>query len=216
MPTKLRKAVAQSGRRLGPRALRTRERLMEATAALLVERGVLDLSVVDIARKAETSPATFYHYFRDVEEVALKLAEQAAAELPDVPDLIGQVDDGQKGLEVARRVVGAFVNLWDAHHAVLQIRNLAADRGDRRFMRVRRDTLRPLLDALAERIQAAQRQGRVPSAIHPYVAAAAVGSILERLSAHHRELGTLGASRQDLVETCARILHQTVTGRTTR
>ncbi len=189
---------------------------MEATADLMLARGVLDLSVVDIARKVGTSPATFHHYFPDVEEVALCLAERAADELPAVLELIGTVGDGRRGLDAAREIVDAFVNLWDAHHAVLQIRNLAADRGDRRFMKVRRDTLKPLLDAFAERIREAQREGRVSDALHPYVAAATIGSMLERLSAHHRELGSFGASRQDLVETCARILYQTVTGRTAR
>ena len=71
-----RPAVAQTGRELGPRALRTRQRLLDATAALLRERSILDISVVEIARHGDTSPATFYHYFRDVEEAALVLAER--------------------------------------------------------------------------------------------------------------------------------------------
>jgi hypothetical protein len=49
--------------------------------------------------------------------------------------------------------------------------------------------------------------------IHPYAAAAAMAAILERLAAYHRELEGFGMSRQDLVESCARILVQTLTGR---
>ena len=116
----------------------------------------------------------------------------------------------------ARQVVEAFVRHWDVHRAVLQLRNLAADRGDKRFMKIRRDSLRPVLDAFASRITESQDDGRVPSNVHPYVAAAAIGSILERLSAHHRDLGHLGITRDDLVETCARIVYQTVTGRAPR
>jgi len=193
--------------------MKTRERLMRATAELLGERSVLDISVVDIARKVGTSPATFYHYFKDVEEVALRLAEEAADETSEIVALIDGSWDGREGMETARAVVEAFVAHWDAHHAVLQLRNLAADRGDRRFMKVRRDALRPVLDRLAERIAEAQRAGRVPQAMHPYVAAAALGSILERLAAHHRDLGYFGATRQDLVETCAYMIYQAVTGR---
>lgn len=214
MTTRTRKPVAQTGRPLGPRAIRTRERLMEATAELLAECSVLDISVVDIARKAQTSPATFYHYFKDVEEVALRLAEQAADEMPAVLQLIDGDWEGAAGLETARWIVDGFVDHWDKHHAVLQLRNLAADRGDRRFMRVRRETLRPVLDRFAQKIEAAQAAGRVASEIHPYVAAAAIASILERLAAHHRDLSTFNVSRDDLVESCARIVHQTVTGRT--
>ena len=50
-PEKAENVTAQTGRPLGPRALKTRERLMDATAELLAERSVLDISVVDIARK---------------------------------------------------------------------------------------------------------------------------------------------------------------------
>jgi len=208
--------VAQTGRELGPRALRTRQKILDATSALLGARSVLDLPVVDIARHAGSSPATFYHYFKDVEEVALALAEQAADEMPAVLELIGGSWKGQEGMERARAIVEAFLRHWDTHHAILQLRNLAADRGDRRFMRVRRDTLEPVLRAFAGQVERARKEGHVSEHLNPYVAAAALGSILERLAAYHRELGYFGASREDLVETCARILYQTVTGRPPR
>ena len=110
-----RKPVAQTGRALGPRALRTRQRIMDATSALLAERSVLDLAVVDIARRAEASPATFYHYFKDVEEVVLALAERAAEEMPAVLEEIQGTWRGKDGLARARAVVDAFLQHWDAH-----------------------------------------------------------------------------------------------------
>ena len=204
--------LAQTGRKLGPRALRTRQRLLEATAELLRDRSVLDISVVEIARKVETSPATFYHYFKDVEEAALFLAEQAAEEMPEVLSRLDGGWRGQKGLESARELVDAFMDHWDAHHAVLLVRNLSADKGDRRFQRVRRMALEPLLDHLAEHISQAQESGRVSPDLHPYAAAAAMGSVLERLSAHQRELGNRGIRREEVAETCARELFQVVTG----
>jgi len=146
------RALRQQGRPLGPRALKTRQRLLDATAKLLAERSVLDISVVEIARLAETSPATFYHYFKDVETAALLLAEQAARETPAMLELIDASWRGSEGLETARRVVSAFMDHWDAHHAVLLIRNLSADKGDRRFQAVRRDALAPVLEHLARRI----------------------------------------------------------------
>jgi AcrR family transcriptional regulator len=173
---------------------------------------VRDVSVVEIARKAGTSPATFYQYFKDVEDATLRLAEQAAGEMPAVLQLIDRPWEGAGGLANARAIVDAFVRHWDAHRAVLRVRNLAADEGDRRFQKVRQDTLTPVLGHLAAQIEAAQRAGRVDPKLQPAAAAAAMGAILERLSAYHRELEALGVSRDALVETCARILHQTVTG----
>lgn len=208
------RAVDQSGRALGPRALHTRQRLLDATKELLRERSVRDVSVVDIARKASTSPATFYQYFKDASEATLRLAELAADEVPAVVELIDGSWRGQKGLETARAIAAAFVDHWDAHRAVLLVRNLAADEGDRRFQKVRRRALAPVVEHLASQIRAAQQQGRVPAEMHPAAAAAALAAILERLAAYHREIEYFGATRDDLVETCARILFQTVTGRT--
>jgi AcrR family transcriptional regulator len=202
----------QSGRKLGPRALQTRKRLLDATADLLALQSVRDLSVVDIARKAGTSPATFYQYFKDVAEATLRLAEAAADEMPAVIDLIDGDWEGAAGLDRARTLVDAFVRHWDAHRPVLLVRNLAADEGDKRFLRVRQQALAPVLAKLAARIAEGQRAGRVDRGIVPQAAAAALGAILERLAAYHRELETLGVTRDDLVETSARIVAQTVGG----
>jgi AcrR family transcriptional regulator len=202
----------QSGRELGPRALQTRQRLLEATAQLLGQQSVRDVSVVDIARTAGTSPATFYQYFKDVSEATLRLAEQAAGEMPEMLELISGSWDGEAGLERARHLVDAFVRHWDAHRAVLLVRNLAADEGDRRFLRVRQKAMTPVLARLAERVATAQQAGQVDKAIVPQAAAAALGAILERLAAYHRELEMVGVQRQDLVETCARIVLLTVRG----
>lgn len=205
--------VDQSGRALGPRALGTRKRLLDATAELLAEQSVRDIAVVDIARRAGTSPATFYQYFKDVSEAILRLAEQAAAEMPEIVALIDGPWAGEAGLGTARALSDAFVRHWDAHRAVLLVRNLAADEGDRAFVRVRRTALRPVLTALAARIEESKRAGRVDGQIQAFAAAAALVAILEKLAAYHREIEPLGVARGDLVETSARIIHQTVTGR---
>ena len=203
---------APTGRVLGPRAIKTRQKLLDATGELLRERSALDLSVVEIARKAGTSAATFYQYFRDVEEAALGLAQQAAEEMPAVLELIDGEWQGEAGLETARRIVNAFMSHWEAHHAVLLIRNLAADHGDPRFQEARRAALSPILERLADRVAEFQGSGRVSRGLHPFATAAAMGSVLEKISAHTRELGDRGIGHDELIETCARILHQVVAG----
>lgn len=208
--------LKQKGRALGPRALKTRQKLLDATSRLLGERSVLDISVVEIARLAETSPATFYHYFKDVEAAALLLAEQAAQEMPAMLELIDSSWRGSEGIETARSVVQSFMEHWEKHHAVLLIRNLSADKGDRRFQAVRREALTPVLEHLALRISESQSAGRVSEQTHPFAAAAALASILESISAHAHELERRDVTREQLVETCARVLYQVVTGRSAK
>lgn len=71
---------------------------------------------------------------------------------------------------------------------MLTVRNLSADKGDRRFQKVRREALAPVLEHLASRIQEAQAAGDVSEETHPFAAAAALASLLESISAHAREV----------------------------
>lgn len=203
----------QSGRAVGRRGLQTRQRLLDATAELLREQGMRDLRVVEIARQVGTSPATFYQYFKDVKEAILCLAEQAACEMPEIVALIDRPWRGQGGLDTARSIVDAVIQHWDTHEAVLRVRNLSADEGDARFRKVVREALTPFVDRLAAEIRRSQGSGRVSSDVSAAAAAAALVAMLERMASYHAQLENRGLTRNKLVETCARILYATVTGR---
>jgi AcrR family transcriptional regulator len=205
--------IALDGRALGKRGALTRRRLLEATARLLESHGVRDLRVVDIARAVGTSPATFYQYFRDVEEAVLVVAEEVGEDLAPLGDLLAQPWESDGGIDAARELVEEFMAYWDAHRAVLRTRNLAAQEGDRRFRDVRNESLRPLREGLAAKVEESQRDGRVGPAISPMAAAAALAAMIERMAAFQADLEPYGVSRDDLVETTARIIYQTVTGR---
>lgn len=205
--------LAPDGRRLGRRAQETRRRLLDATARLLESHGVLDLKVVDIAREVGTSPATFYQYFRDVEEAVLALAEDVGEEVLPLAELVDQPWRGAGGLDVARALVSGFIAHWDNHRAILRTRNLAAQEGDARFRALRIRTLSVITDRLSDKIAEQQDAGRVAAEITPYAAAAAVVAMMERMAAYHFDIEHRGVSRDEMVETISRIVHQTVTGR---
>jgi AcrR family transcriptional regulator len=205
-------AVALDGRPLGKRGAATRRRLLDATAQLLESDGVRDLRVVDIAREVGTSPATFYQYFRDVEEAVLALTAEVGEELAPVDELLNRPWTGTSGLDAAREMVDAFIRYWDGHRAVLRTRNLAAQEGDVRFRQVRNNSLRLLTDHLATTVSDSQQARRVSDDISPMAAAAALVALLERMAEFHGGLESLGITRDDVVETTARIVHQTVTG----
>jgi AcrR family transcriptional regulator len=206
--------VALDGRSLGKRGAATRRRLLDATAALLETRGIRDLRVVDIAREVGTSPATFYQYFRDVEEAVLALAEEVGEDLAPVGELLARSWDDGDGLRSARELVNTFIDYWDGHRAVLRTRNLTAQEGDERFRAVRAQSLSPLREGLAAKVEESQRSGRVTEDIKPIAAAAALAAMMERMAAFHTDLEPWGVSRADLVETTARIVYQTVMGAT--
>ena len=201
------------GRRLGRRAQLTRRRLLDATAELLATTSILDLAVVDIARRVGSSPATFYQYFRDVEDAVLVLAAEAGSELDPLTQLLETSWTGRAGIDAARALFDGFVDYWDRHRAVLRVRNLAAQEGDERFRDVRNRTLSAITDRLEAKLAESQAAGRVASELTPYAAAAALVSMMERMAAYHFEFEGRGVSREAMVETMAHIVNQTVTGR---
>ena len=87
-----------------------------------------------------------------------------------------------------------------------------SDRGDRRFVRVRGESIIPVLDALAAGVKRGQAAGCVDGDLHAMATAIALASMLERMAAHHRELGGFGVERDDVLESAARILVQTLGG----
>jgi AcrR family transcriptional regulator len=204
--------VALDGRPLGRRGALTRRKMLDATGQLLEDHGIRDLRVVDVARAVGSSPATFYQYFRDVEDAVLALAAEVGEDLAPLGETLAKPWDGPPGLIEARALVIDFTQYWDDHRAVLRTRNLAAQEGDRRFRSVRNRSLIPLTEAFAEKISAAQAGGAVDPELSAVAAASALVSMLERMAAFHLDLAPLGASSDEVIETTARLLFHIVTG----
>ncbi|HEY6132176.1 MAG TPA: TetR family transcriptional regulator [Halioglobus sp.] len=203
----------KAGRNLGSRARKTRQRFLDATAKLLAERSILDISVTEIAREVESVSSLFYHYFKSVEDAAQHLAREASAEVSAMVELIDGSWDNDEGLQRARALAGAYLEHWERNHGVLLLRNQAADRGDKVFLNIRKQALEPLIKKLTDLISESQREGRVSKDLHPFLAASALVSLLEKLSAYAQTLRYFHADREDLVRTCACMINTTVTGR---
>lgn len=206
------KVKDKTGRDLGDRALITRQKFLDATAKLLEEQSILDISVSEIARQVDSVSSLFYHYFKDVEDAAQQLAVEASAEMPAIVALIEGNWEGAEGLQRAHKLVEAYLLHWEKYHGVLLLRNHAADRGDKVFHAIRKDALEPLIMKLRDVILKSQKQGRVANDLHPYLAASALVSILEKLSAYSRNIKHFDASQKELVNTCARLVYTTLTG----
>lgn len=175
-------ALNQNGQKIGAKGRRTRELLIETTVRLLESHGLRDLSVVDVAREASTSPATFYVYFRGVPEVVLAALEGTEQTSPELEALVAEnwLEHGCAGS--ADRFVDLYTELWNRHRTIFRVRNLAAEEGDQRFVDSRGVHARPMLTALSRQIQRAKDAGRVPEHLSPMASAAAILIMLERLS----------------------------------
>jgi hypothetical protein len=92
---------------------------------------------------------------------------------------------------------------------VLRIRDLAAQEGNLRFREQRIHSLSLITDRLTEKVEEAQRAGKVAPEVTPYAAASAMVAMMGRMAAYHRDLEAHGFTYDDMVETVARIVYQT-------
>lgn len=220
----------QGGRPLGPRAQNTRVRILDATVVLLGEKPMRELRVIDIARRIGSSPATFYQYFKDVEDVVLHLASHVSEFTPEIVELVHGDWSGRGGHERGRELARVVISHWDRYAPILRVRNNACDEGDIAFRELRMSTMMPLVHAFAEIIELSQRGANAgePQAVnpdvgvegewkggrlHPMMAAVALASVLERLSMYHVSIEELAGTREQLIETLATLLQSMLTSK---
>jgi AcrR family transcriptional regulator len=205
--------VDQSGRPLGARAAETRQRLLDATEALLSERPLRELRVMDVARRVGTSPATFYQYFSDVEAAILVLAEEMAQQGQHLTGIITSGSwVGPQAFETSLTLVDAFLAFWDDHRPVLRVMDFATDEGDGRFQRIRVRLLNDITNALADVTRAAQIGGGLPPGLDPMAVAGTLVSMLAHTAAHQYGFEFWGIRTAKMRESMARQVSWGVTG----
>ena len=213
MPRTKQTILGADGRVLGSRAESTRTRLLDATSKLLTESGVLELRIVDITREVGSSPATFYQYFIDVDAAILALAEQATIDEAPLVSHLSTGWNGDDGLQRAEAFVDAYMSYWDDHSAVLRVRNLKAEEGTAAFREARSKANLLLIEAMSTMVEQAQREGRLPDTIHPFVTATAMIAMIERLLPYRTEIARRGAPAEAVRNTLAILLYRSLTGR---
>ncbi len=197
------------GRVPGRRGRATRDRLLGCTAELLTSTPWRSIKVIDIARQAGTSPATFYQYFENVEQAILVLAE----ELMEGAALLAELVDGDwteaESWATARSVVDGFMGYWEENRSVFRVVELATEEGDLRFQGLRVRALNAVTVTLARVIAS----GGSPAGTDPMAVAATVISMLAHVAAHRYGFEFWGIRTTSMVDSQARVLHWAVTGR---
>lgn len=204
---------AADGRVPGRRGRATRQRLLECTREMLTTTSYRDVKVIDIAREAGTSPATFYQYFADVEAAILVLAEEMARQGQHLTAII--IDGSWAGpgaFDTSVTLVDAFLAFWDEHRPVLRVMDLATDEGDGRFQKIRVRLLNDITTALADVTRASQLTGGLPKALDPMAEAGILVAMLAHTAAHHYGFEFWGIRTANLRESMARHVSWGVTG----
>ena len=208
--------AATDGRVPGRRGRATRQRLLDSTTALIESTPWRSIKVIDIAREAGTSPATFYQYFENVEQAILVLAEELTEGAGALAELVDGDWSEAESWSTARRFVDGFMEYWDRNRAVFRVVELATEEGDLRFRGLRVRALNAVTVTLARVITSASPSGEArPSAAgaDAMAVAATIISMLAHVASHRYGFEFWGIRTSAMADSEARILHWGVTGR---
>ncbi|ORB86022.1 TetR family transcriptional regulator [Mycobacterium kansasii] len=193
----------------------TRQAIEQAARKLFAERGFHGTTLADITSAAGKSPAVFYRYFSDKEDLLAALAESflhdvvapsgLSVHLPDTPD-----DD-----TFFTSVVTGYWNIFKQNIGIMiAVAQLAATQ--RRFAAVQNEFRRFGMDIVAASVRRAQEQG-YGAELHPQHTAAAIALLFENFTTvfvgrSGPENLRLDISDEDAIKTLSTIWKKTLYG----
>jgi AcrR family transcriptional regulator len=202
------------GRVAGRRGQATRQKLLDCLSDMLSSSPYRDVKVIDVARKAGTSPATFYQYFPDVEGAVLEIAEQMASRGAGLAGLVeGRSWAGKSGWQTAQELVDGFLDFWRKNDAILRVVDLGAAEGDKRFNKLRMKILNSVNSSLADAVAELQSKGRVDKDVNPAAIAGALVAMLAAVASHQKGVSSWGVKQAELKPNLALLVHLGVTGK---
>ncbi|HYZ69276.1 MAG TPA: TetR/AcrR family transcriptional regulator [Mycobacterium sp.] len=196
---------------LSAKGRQTRESIEHAARKLFGERGFHGTTLADITSAAGKSPAVFYRYFADKEDLLAALAEAflhhvvtpsgLSLRLPDSPD-----DDA-----FFTAMVSGYWNMFKQNIGIMiAVAQLAATQP--RFAAVQNEFRRFAMDIVAASVRRAQQQGH-GGELNPEHTAAALALLFENFTTVFVGSSKLGEiSDDDAIATLSRIWKKTLYG----
>ncbi|MEV7182958.1 TetR family transcriptional regulator [Kitasatospora sp. NPDC093102] len=202
------------GRVAGRRGQETRQKLLDCLREMLSTSPYRDVKVIDVARMAGTSPATFYQYFPDVEGAVLEIAEEMAKDADRLKELVaGKSWAGKSGPTTSEELVDGFLAFWRKNDAILRVVTLGAAEGDKRFFKIRMTVLNAVAKPLAEAVKELQAKGQADKTLDPNAVAGALVSLLASAAEHQKAFTSWGVKVKDLKPNLAPLVYLGVTGK---
>ncbi|MBT2525300.1 TetR family transcriptional regulator [Streptomyces flavidovirens] len=202
------------GRVAGRRGQATRQKLLDCLSEMLSSSPYRDVKVIDVARKAGTSPATFYQYFPDVEGAVLEIAEEMAKEGAGLTELVsGRSWVGKAGWATSEELVEGFLDFWRKNDAILRVVDLGAAEGDKRFYKIRMKILNSVTNSLTDTVKELQSKGKVDKDISPAAMAGSLVAMLAAVASHQKGFQTWGVKQSELRPNLALLVHLGITGK---
>jgi AcrR family transcriptional regulator len=197
---------------LSAKGRQTREAIEVAARKLFAERGFHGTTLADITSAAGKSPAVFYRYFADKEDLLAALAEAFLHQVVTPPGLSLHLPDSPDDDAFFTSVVTGYWNMFKQNIGIMiAVAQLAATQP--RFAVVQNAFRRLGMDVVAASVRRAQEQG-YGEELNPEHTAAAIALLFENFTTVFVGASGLGVaiSDADAINTLSRIWKKTLYG----
>jgi AcrR family transcriptional regulator len=196
---------------LSPKGLQTRTRILDAARSLLREKPLSEIKITEIARRAGALQSSVYAYFSDMNDLLLALAEQTSTD--GLGEILRRDWQGPDGLDHARALVRASLELWRQAGSVFAVTDLLANQGHKQFVAVRASQMRTLTRGFARMVRGAHAAGRISTQIDARLASYQCSALIAMIGQRHELLSSSGFTASSQIESTARVLYAITTGR---
>jgi AcrR family transcriptional regulator len=192
----------------------TRDAIERAARKLFAERGFHGTTLADITSAAGRSPAAFYRYYADKEDLLAVLAESFLRDVVAPAGLQIHLPESADDTEFFVSAVTGYWNMFKQNIGIMvAVDQLAAD--DRRFAFVQNEFRRFGIDIVRASVLRAREQGFAAD-VDPEHTALAISLLFERFTTVYlrQDAGALGVATTDenAVRTLSTIWKKTLYG----
>jgi len=174
------KTSEETPRALTSKGRQTREAIEQAARKLFAERGFHGTTLADITSAAGKSPAVFYRYFADKEDLLAALAESFLHDVVTTSGLSLHLPDSPDDDAFFASVVSGYWNIFKQNIGIMiAVAQLAATQ--QRFAAVQNEFRRFGMDIVAASVRRAQEQG-YGTELNPDYTAAAIALLFENFT----------------------------------
>jgi AcrR family transcriptional regulator len=173
-------SAPKAERVLTAKGRQTRQAIEQAARKLFAERGFHGTTLADITSAAGKSPAVFYRYFADKEDLLAALAQSFLHEVVTPSGLSVHLPDSPDDDAFFTSVVTGYWNMFKQNIGIMiAVAQLAATQ--QRFAAVQNEFRRFGMDLVAASVRRAQEQG-YGAELHPQHTAAAIALLFENFT----------------------------------
>lgn len=197
---------------LSAKGRQTRDAIGQAARKLFAERGFHGTTLADITSAAGKSPAAFYRYFTDKEDLLAVLAESFLHDIVTPSGLSVALPESADDDEFFTSVVTGYWNMFKQNIGIMiAVAQLAATQP--RFAAVQNEFRRFGMDIVAASVRRAQEQG-YGGELDPEHTAAAIALLFENFTTVFVGTSGLGIEigDEDAIVTLSRIWKKTLYG----